>query len=64
MADAALDRGVGAEHVTDGPAQRLGAVKDAQHALLDIETAGDQVGEQRGRDRGVLARPLDRKSVV
>ena len=43
MADAALDRGVGAEHVTDGPAQRLGAVKDAQHALLNIQTALEEV---------------------
>src|SRR3954471_8550748 len=48
--DAALDRGVDAEHVTDRLAQRLGAVEDDQHALLDIQATLDQIREQRGRD--------------
>jgi hypothetical protein len=49
VADAALYRGAGAEHATDGLAQCLGAVQDSQHALLDIEATFDQVGEQRRR---------------
>jgi hypothetical protein len=42
-ADAALDRGVDAEDVVDGLAQRLGAVEDDQHALVDIEAAAGEV---------------------
>ena len=58
VADAALHRRVDAEHVADGLAQRLGAVDDDQHALLDIQAALDEVGQQRGRDGGVLGRPV------
>ena len=47
-----------AEHVADRLAQRLGAVDDDQHALLDIEAALDEVGQQRGRDGGVLGRAV------
>jgi hypothetical protein len=39
----ALHRRVGAEHVPDGLAQRLGAVDHDEHALLDIQAALDQV---------------------
>ena len=58
VADAALDRRVDAEHVADGLAERLGAVDDDQHALLDIQAALDEVGQQRGRDGGVLGRAV------
>jgi hypothetical protein len=40
---ATLNRGVDTEHVPDGLAQCLGAVKDAQHALLDVQAPGDEV---------------------
>jgi hypothetical protein len=53
VADTALDRH-GAEHVAHGLAQRLAAVEHAQHALLDVQAAVNEIGEQRGRDRGVL----------
>jgi hypothetical protein len=49
---------VTAEHVADGFAQRLGAVDDYEHALLDIEAALDEVRPQRARDRGVLGRAV------
>jgi hypothetical protein len=58
VAHAALDRRVGAEDVADGLAQRLGAVDDDQHALLDIQAALDEVGQQRGGDGGVLGRAV------
>ena len=58
VAHAALDRRVDAEHVTDGLSQRLGAVDDDQHALLDIQAALDEVGQQRGRDGRVLGRAV------
>jgi hypothetical protein len=48
--------GAVAEDGADRLAQRLGAVDDEQDALLGIEAALDQVGEQRGRDGGVLGR--------
>jgi hypothetical protein len=41
VADAALHRRVGPEHVTDGLAQRLGAVEHDQHALPCVEAALD-----------------------
>jgi hypothetical protein len=47
-----------AEHVADRLAQRLGSVDHAQHALLDVEAALDEVGQQRGRDGGVLGRAV------
>ena len=47
VADAALDRRVDAEDVADGLAQRLGAVEDDEHALLDVQAALDEVREQR-----------------
>jgi len=46
MADAALHRHLHPEHGTHGLAQRLGAVDDQQHTLLEIEAALDQVGQQ------------------
>ena len=46
------------KHVADGLAQRLGAVDDDQHALLDIQAALDEVRQQRGRDGGVLGRAV------
>ena len=58
VAHAALDRRVGSEHVADRLAQRLGAVDHHQHTLLDIQTALDEVREQRRRDGGVLGRPV------
>jgi hypothetical protein len=58
VADAALHRRVHAEHVADRLAQRLGAVEHAQHALLCVEAAVDEVGKQRRRDGGVLGRAL------
>ena len=58
VAHAALHRGVDAEHVADRLAQRLGAVDDHEHALLDVEAALDEVGQQRGRDRRVLGRAV------
>jgi hypothetical protein len=39
---------------TDRLAERLGAVNDEEDALLGVEAALDQVGEQRRRDGGVL----------
>jgi len=45
-----LHRRVHAEHVADRLAERLRAVEHAEHALLDIERALDEVGEQRRRD--------------
>ncbi len=57
VADAALDRHL-AEHGADRLAQRLRAVEHAEHALLDIKAALDEVGQQRGRDGDVLGRPL------
>jgi hypothetical protein len=44
------------EHVADRPSERFGAVDHEQDALLGIEAALDQVGQQRGRDGGVLGR--------
>ena len=57
VAHAALD-GDGAEHVAHGLAQRLGAVDDDQHALLDVQAALDEVREQRRRDGGVFGRAV------
>jgi hypothetical protein len=58
VAHAALDRRVGAEDVADGLAQRLGAVDDHEHALLDVKAALDQIREQGGGDSGVLGRAV------
>ena len=58
MADAALDRGVDAEDVVDGLAQRLAAVENDEHALVDIEATAGEVRQQRGRDGGVLGGPV------
>jgi hypothetical protein len=58
VADTPLDRRVDTEHLVDGLAQRLGAVDHDEHALLDIEAALDQVGEQRGGDGSVLGRAV------
>lgn len=32
-----------AEHIADGLAQRLGAIEHAEHALLDVQAALDEV---------------------
>jgi hypothetical protein len=58
VANAALDRRRGAEHVADRLAQRLGAVEHAEHALGAVEATIDEVGEQRGGHRGVLGGAL------
>lgn len=58
VTDTPMHRGVNAQHVPDGLAQRLAAVQHAQHALLDVQTAADEVGQQRGRDGRVLAATL------
>jgi hypothetical protein len=55
--DAALNRH-GTEHVAHRLAQRLAAVQDTEHALLDIQAAVDEIGEQRGRDGRVLRRAV------
>jgi hypothetical protein len=44
---AALDRDFVLEHLADRLAQRFGAVDHEQQALLDIQAAVDQVGQQR-----------------
>jgi hypothetical protein len=36
----------------------LGAVEDDQRALLDVQAALDEVGQQRRRDGRVLRRPV------
>src|SRR3954451_20764125 len=38
--------------------ERLGAVEDDQHALLDIQAALDEVRQQRRRDGRVLGRAV------
>jgi hypothetical protein len=43
VTDAALHRRVIAQHVTDGLAQRLGAVQDTEHAPADVQAAVDEV---------------------
>jgi hypothetical protein len=54
VAHATLGRRVAAEHVADRLPERLGAVDHHQHALLGVEAAFDEVGQQRGRDGRVL----------
>jgi hypothetical protein len=56
VADAALHRGVDAEHIADGLPERLGAVEHVERALLDIQSALDQLRQQRRGDDGVLRR--------
>ena len=56
VADAALHRRGTPSTSRTGLPERLGAVEDAEHALLDVEAAVDQVGEQRGGDGRVLGR--------
>jgi hypothetical protein len=58
VADTALHRGVDAEDVTDGLSERLGAVEHNEHALLDIQAALDEIGQQHGGDGGVLGRAV------
>jgi len=55
----ALDRGVAAEGLANRLAQRLGPVDDEQPANLRIQTAFDQVVEQRLRYGGILGGALD-----
>ncbi len=54
MANTPLDRGASPEDVLDGLPERLGTVKDRQDALLGVQAPVDEIGQQRGRDRGVL----------
>jgi len=44
---AALDRDLVPEHLADRLAQGFGAVDHEQEPLLDIQSAVDQVGQQR-----------------
>jgi hypothetical protein len=53
-----MDRRVDAEHVADRLSECLGAVDHHQHALLDIQAALDEVGQQRRRDGRVLGRAV------
>src|SRR6266540_3468751 len=57
VADTALDRHW-AEHLVDRLAQCFGAVDHAEHALAEIEAAGDDVGEQLLGDGRVLGRAV------
>ena len=43
VTDAALHRRRGPNTSSDGLAQRLGAVEDDEHALLDVQAAVDEV---------------------
>jgi hypothetical protein len=52
--NAPLHRDVVAEHLPDRFAQRLGAVDHEQHPLLDVQTTGHQIRQQRAGDGGVL----------
>jgi hypothetical protein len=56
VAVAAMHQRVLAEDIADRAPQRLAAVDDEQDRLLGIETAIDEVGEQRPRERRVLRR--------
>jgi hypothetical protein len=60
------DRGVVAEHLTDRLAQRFGAVDHEHHALLDVQAAGHEVGQQRAGDGRILgaARPQPKRELV
>src|SRR3954465_1032486 len=58
VADAALDGCVDAEDVVDGLPERLAAIEDDEHALVDIEAAAGEVRQQRRRDGGVLGGPV------
>ncbi len=50
----ALHQGGVAEHLLDARGERLGAVDDAEHARLDVEAPGHQIGQQGGDDGLVL----------
>ena len=52
--DAALDGDLVAEHLADRFAQRFGAIDHEQQALLNIQPAGHQIGQQCAGDGGVL----------
>src|SRR5439155_22427129 len=56
---ATLDRRVGTEGPTDDLAQRLGAVDNEQPTDLRVETAVDQIVDERLHDRGILGRAFD-----
>jgi hypothetical protein len=58
VAHAALNGRVGAEHVADRLAERLGAVEHDEHALPRVEATFDEVGQQHGGDGGVLGRAV------
>ena len=53
-----MHEGALAEDVADRLPQRLGAVDHEQDALLGVQAAVDEVGQQRGGDGGVLGRAL------
>jgi hypothetical protein len=46
------------EDIVDGLPQCLAAVEDDENALLDVKAPVDEIGQQRGRDRGILGRAL------
>jgi hypothetical protein len=47
-----------AEHLVDGGPERLAAIEDDEHALLDVQAAVDEVCEQCDGDRLVLRRAV------
>jgi hypothetical protein len=54
----ALHRHVVPEHLPYRFPERLRSVNDEQKALLDIDAPVDEIGQERGGDRGVLTRSL------
>jgi len=55
---AALDDGLGAEHLAHPGGQRLRAVQDQEQSVVVVQAAGDQVGQQGGDYGLVLRGPL------
>jgi len=56
--NAALHRHVVAEHLPYGFPEPLRSVDHEQQPLLDVEPAVHEIGQQRGGDGRVLARPV------
>ena len=61
MANAALDGDVAEDGVDGGP-ERLAAVQDHQYALVAVQAAVDEVGEQPTRRCLFSAEPFHRPS--
>jgi len=57
VANAALDGDVAEDGIDSGP-QRLAAVEDDEHALIAVQAALDEVGEQLDADALVLRRAV------